>query len=64
LFCRPTPTALVAHVADFISARDGHAADPKDIFLTNGASAGVAALLSMRWVCAAARRCGPRLCAE
>ena len=60
LFRRPTPTALAAHVADFISARDGHAADPKDVFLTNGASAGVAALLSMRWVSVAA----PRLCSE
>ena len=35
------------HVADFISARDGYPASPKDIFLTDGASAGVRALMQL-----------------
>ncbi|KAH8112269.1 transaminase [Phellopilus nigrolimitatus] len=34
-------------VADFIAERDGHPANPDHIFLTAGASAGVALLLSM-----------------
>lgn len=34
-------------VADFIAARDGHPADPADIYLTDGASAGVKALLQL-----------------
>jgi len=35
------------HVADFISARDGYPASAKDIFLTDGASAGVKGLMSV-----------------
>jgi len=35
------------HVADFISKRDGHPASARDIFLTDGASAGVKALMQM-----------------
>jgi len=36
------------HVAEFISARDGGvAADPNDVFLTDGASAGVKALMTL-----------------
>lgn len=35
------------HVADFIAARDGHPASPDDVFLTEGASAGVAAVMKM-----------------
>ena len=34
-------------VADFIAARDGHPASPSDIFLTDGASAGVKALMQL-----------------
>ncbi|KAH9831716.1 transaminase [Rhodofomes roseus] len=34
------------HVAQFISERDGYPSDPEDIFLTAGASAGVALLLN------------------
>jgi len=34
-------------VAGFIAARDGHPADPEHIFLTGGASAGVALCISM-----------------
>ncbi|KAF8752112.1 Aminotransferase class I and II [Rhizoctonia solani] len=34
-------------VAEFIEARDGHSADPSQIFLTAGASAGVSLLISM-----------------
>lgn len=33
-------------VAKFIERRDGHAADPKDVFLTAGASAGVNAIMT------------------
>ncbi|CAE6402527.1 unnamed protein product [Rhizoctonia solani] len=35
------------NVAKFIEARDGHPADPSQIFLTAGASAGVSLLISM-----------------
>ena len=35
------------HVAEFITARDGYPASPKDIFLTDGASAGVRALMQL-----------------
>jgi len=35
------------HVAQFISERDGHPADAADIFLTDGASAGVKALMQL-----------------
>jgi len=35
------------HVAQFIAERDGHPADPTDIFLTDGASAGVKALMQL-----------------
>ncbi|KAJ7216357.1 alanine aminotransferase [Mycena pura] len=35
------------NVAKFISERDGHLADPDDIFLTAGASAGVSLLINM-----------------
>jgi alanine transaminase len=35
------------HVASFISERDGHAASADDIFLTDGASAGVKALMQL-----------------
>jgi len=34
-------------VADFIEERDGHAADPEHIFLTNGASDGVKTIINM-----------------
>ena len=34
------------HVADFISERDGHAAFPGDVYLTNGASAGIELIMS------------------
>ncbi len=35
------------HVAEFIAARDGYPADAADIFLTDGASAGVKALMQL-----------------
>jgi len=35
------------HVAEFIAARDGHEASAEDVFLTEGASAGVAAVIKM-----------------
>lgn len=35
------------HVAEFISARDGYPAHPEDVFLTDGASAGVKALMQL-----------------
>ena len=36
-----------AHVARFLQERDGHAADPADIFLTEGASQGVCHILEL-----------------
>lgn len=36
-----------AEVAEFIASRDGFAADPNDIFLTDGASTGVKAILQL-----------------
>ena len=35
------------HVAEFIAARDGFPSDPADIYLTDGASAGVKALMQL-----------------
>ncbi|KAK8157731.1 pyridoxal phosphate-dependent transferase [Phyllosticta citrichinensis] len=42
--------AIRDEVAKFIERRDGYSADPKNIFLSNGASAGVNALLNV--ICA------------
>lgn len=39
-------TGVRRHVADFIAARDGHAAYPGDIFLTSGASSGIEMVLN------------------
>jgi aspartate/methionine/tyrosine aminotransferase len=39
--------AVRQEVADFIEARDGHPADPQQIFLTDGASAGVRLMMQI-----------------
>ena len=43
----PTCTSRGATVADFIAERDGVPANPKDIFLTDGASKGVEFILKL-----------------
>lgn len=37
--------AIRQQVANFIEARDGHPTDPKNIFMTNGASDGISRIL-------------------
>lgn len=36
-----------AHIADFIERRDGFAADPENIFMTNGASTAISMVLNL-----------------